>query len=49
VAKMTKSAAKKRCAEIVTKMYNLFGAEYATAKDYTDVRLVVQRIRNRAK
>lgn len=49
MAKMTKSAAKKRCAEIVTKMSKMFDAEYATVKDYQDVRNVIQRIRNRVK
>jgi hypothetical protein len=47
--RMSKSNAKKRCAEIITKMYNLMGAEYATAKDYDAVRAIMQRIRNRAK
>ena len=45
--KMSKYDAKKRCKEIIDKMYKMFGAEYATAKDYTDVRTVIQRIRNR--
>jgi hypothetical protein len=49
MTKMTKSEAKKKCGEIVTKMYKLFGAEYATAKDYEAVRRVVNIIRNRAK
>jgi len=49
MAKMTKSAAKKRCAEIVTKTFRLFEGEYATAGDYEAIRKVVNRIRNRAK
>lgn len=49
MAKMSKSAAKKRCAEIISKTYNLLGAEYATATDYEAIRKVVNRIRSRAK
>ncbi len=49
MAKLTKSGAKKRCAEIITKMSKLFDAEYASVKDYQDVRSVIQRIRNRVK
>ena len=47
--KMSKSAAKKRCAEIVSKTYHLLGAEYATATDYEAITKIVNRIRNRAK
>ena len=49
MAKMTKSAAKKRCAEIVTKTFRLFEGEYATAGDYDGISTVVNRLRNRAK
>ena len=47
--KMSKSDAKKQCFLIITKMYHLLGAEYATAKDYTAMRAIIQRIQNRAK
>jgi len=49
LAKLTKHGAKKRCAEIITKMSKMFDAEYASVKDYEDVRRVIQRIRNRVK
>ena len=49
MSKMTKSEAKKKCAEIVTKMYKLLGAEYATATDYEAVRKIINKVRNRAK
>ena len=49
MAKMSKTAARKRCAEIVSKTYHLLGAEYATATDYEAIRKVVNKIRNRAK